>query len=154
MTQPVGRPSLYKPELGALVCERVATHRHGLKKICAMYEDMPDHSTIMLWRIKHREFSDQYAQAKRYQMDLILEELDAAMDESLQYYIDEKGNTRIDSPSATIAIAKANNAKWYASKLAPKLYGDVKTDDNNPSETLSKIQALVADINKTNISDV
>lgn len=132
-----GRPTLYTQELADLICERVATHREGLKKICAKFDDMPDETTITLWRIKHHEFSLKYAEAKRIQVDKIVDELDDIMDENLGHYTDPEGNKRIDSPSATIAIAKANNKKWLASKLAPKLYGDnSKEDDKSSGNTL------------------
>ena len=133
---PGGRPTKYSDELAEIICERVATHRHGLKKICAMYHDMPDHTTITLWRIKHKEFSTQYLAAKKSQIDLVIEELDEVMDENLRFYTDEKGNERIDSPSATIAIAKANNKKWFASKLAPQLYGDTKKEEKDDSTSV------------------
>lgn len=119
-----GRPTTYTEELATLVCDRVATHIYGLTKLCKMYDDMPDPSTIYLWRYKNKEFSERYLQAKQAQIDLTIESLDDIMDDSLSYYDDDKGNSRIDSPSASIAIAKANNRKWYATKLAPALYGD------------------------------
>lgn len=125
-----GRPTDYNSEIAALICERVAVSRLSLKKLCALYDDMPVHTSINLWRLKNPEFSTQFIEAKRQQVDLIMETLDEAVDENIGYYEDDKGNDRIDSPSATIAIAKANNAKWYASKIAPKVYGDQKRIDS------------------------
>jgi hypothetical protein len=142
----VGRPTTYTPELAAYVCKIVATHTHGLKKLHAMYEDFPDHTTIALWRFKHKEFSSQYLEAKQAQMDLTMENLDDVLDESLHYYTDEKGNQRIDSPSATIAIAKANNRKWFASKIAPKLYGDrTQVEEVKPESFIEKILNKVSE---------
>jgi hypothetical protein len=125
-----GRPTDYNAEIAALICERVATSRLSLKKLCAKHDDLPDDTSINLWKLKNPEFSRQYIEAKRQQTDLIMETLDEAVDENIAYYSDEKGNDRIDSPSATIAIAKANNAKCYASKIAPKIYGDQKRIDS------------------------
>lgn len=138
---PGGRPTKYSKSLAALICERVATHRHGLKKLCSMFDDMPEHSTITAWRFKYPEFSGQYLDAKRAQIDLVMEELDEIIEDSLVFYHDSEGNERIDSPSATVAIAKANNRKWFASKLAPQLYGDGRKDDekNNEKSVLEKI---------------
>jgi hypothetical protein len=110
---------------------------------------------VALWRFKHPEFSVQYLDAKRHQMDLVMEELDSLIDSNLGYYTDDKGNERIDSPSATIAIAKANNRKWFASKLAPKLYGTPsKDDETNDDANFSKIKDIVDDLNKSNQSEI
>tara|TARA_R110000868_G_scaffold177028_2_gene415271 strand:+ start:808 stop:1233 length:426 start_codon:yes stop_codon:yes gene_type:complete len=119
-----GRPTTYNEDIAKKICDIVATHTQGLKKLCEMYDFFPDYTTIALWRLRHPEFSNLYLEAKKNQMDLAIEELDEHLDNNLLYYTDEKGNERIDSPSATIAIAKANNRKWFASKIAPKLYGD------------------------------
>lgn len=141
-----GRPTTYTPELAAFICEIVATHTQGLKRLCQMYEDLPDHTTIALWRFKHPEFSSQYMHAKRAQMDLTMEEIDEIVDENINYYTDEKGNQRIDSPSATIAIAKANNRKWFASKLAPSLYGDkTQVETVKPESFIEKILNKVSE---------
>lgn len=125
----MARPTDYCDELANRICELVATTPHGLKKLCSMHDWMPDETTVNLWRFKHEKFSMQYLSAKQAQMDLVMESLDDVLTENLNWYVDEKGNQRIDSPSATIAIAKANNRKWFASKIAPKLYGDRQAVD-------------------------
>lgn len=137
-----GRPSIYTQELAALICHRVATHRYGIKKLCRMFDDMPDHTTIHAWRYTNREFSNQYLEAKKSQIDLAIEEIDEIIQENILFYKDSEGNDRIDSPSATIAIAKANNAKWAASKLLPQIYGDNKKDDNK-DDSVSLLEKLV-----------
>lgn len=131
-----GRPSTYTVELAARVCELVATHTCGIRKLCAMYDELPDVSTINLWRFKHKEFSTQYLSAKQAQMDLVMEDLNDDMNDELRFYHDDKGNERIDAPSVTIAVAKANNKKWFASKLAPKLYGVKPDEDTTTANTL------------------
>lgn len=141
------RPTDYTPELGKKICEIVATTRHGLKKLCTMYDYFPEHITIAIWRVRHPEFASLYLQAKQSQMDIVMEELDEVVDENLLYYTDDKGTNRIDSPSATIAIAKANNKKWFASKIAPKLYGDHKQIENLTDEN-QKIKQELSDLRK------
>ncbi len=131
-----GRPTTYTKKMADRICELVATNRHGLNKICQMFEDLPACSTVRLWVIKHPEFSAQYLIAKRQQIDVMMEEIDEIMDENLRFYHDDHGNERIDSPSASIAIAKANNRKWFASKLAPSLYGDKKEEQKQESTSL------------------
>lgn len=154
MSHAGGRPTSYNAEIAKLVCDRVATHTDGLRKLCAKYVDMPDDTTIALWRITHEEFSRQYIDAKRSQIDLIIEDLDDLYDENVSYYIDSEGNKRIDAPSAAIATAKTNNKKWYASKIAPKVYGDhrqleEKIEENAKlKDELRELQTKLAEANK------
>ncbi len=150
-----GRPSIYTDDLAKLICERVATNPVGLEKLITLYPDMPTSSTIKAWRKQYSQFSSWYLEAKSFQSQLLVEEIDDMIPDQIKYYIDERGNERIDAPSASLLIAKINNRKWTAARLAPKIYGDRKTEENNnPQETLSKIQALVADLNKTNVSEI
>lgn len=149
-----GRPTLYTPELAQLICDKIATQRHGLKKICDMYDELPDHETVKGWKLRYPEFLTRYLQAKKDQINVMMDEIDETIDENLLYYTDDKGNRRIDSPSATIALAKANNRKWFASKLAPKYYGTNTDDTVGADDTLTKIRDLVNDFNKTNTSDI
>jgi hypothetical protein len=131
-----GRPTTYTKKMADRICEIVATNRHGLKKLCIMFEELPDDSTIRRWAIMNPGFSAQYLNAKRQQIDIVMEEIDEIIDENLRFYHDDHGNERIDSPSASIAIAKANNKKWFASKLAPSLYGDKKEEQKQESTSL------------------
>lgn len=155
MAHPGGRPTKYSPELAKLICERIATNPVGWSTLEKLYPDMPNYSTVKAWRNAMPEFSKMYLEAKSFQSMILVEDIDELIPEAIEYYIDDKGNSRIDAPSASLLIAKINNRKWMAARLAPKIFGDKKTEEtNNPQETLNKIQSLVADLNKTNVSDV
>jgi ribosomal protein L29 len=122
----MGAPTKFTEKLGERICDAIATRNCSLRKLCKEDSDFPDESTIRKWLWRHQNFRTKYFEAKRSQIDISVEELDDTIEESLRTYYDERGNERIDSPSASIAIAKAQNRKWYASKLAPKIYGDQK----------------------------
>ncbi len=151
-----GRPTDYNEEIAKLICERVATHDCGIQKLCDMYDDMPDKSTIRLWKLKHIAFSTQYADAKRQQVENYAEDIiDIADEDSGDIKYDKDGNESLNGEFVARSRLRVDTRKWLASKLAPKLYGDKKTEDTiNPQDTLTKIQALVADLNKTNVSDI
>lgn len=145
--EPFGRPTKYTPELGERVCELLATHTVSMKKICSMYDDLPDESTIRRWRLKDLNFRLQYLEAKRMQSDLMVEEIDDLILE-INYYRDSEGNQRIDAPSVALATARMNNRKWHASRLMPQLYGDKNLADQQTKDLAKDVAERVAEINK------
>jgi hypothetical protein len=56
-----GRPSLYSPELTAIICERVLMR--SLRQVC-QDEDMPPEGTVYGWLDKYPAFFDEYARAR------------------------------------------------------------------------------------------
>jgi hypothetical protein len=121
----MGRPTKYNQELANLICERVATHEVGLQRLCSMYADMPDKTTINKWRYKYHEFSTQYAQAKISQIETLMDEIiDIADDSTRDEMINEHGVRVCNSEFIARSRLRIDTRKWLASKLIPRLYGD------------------------------
>lgn len=152
----MARPTEYNEDIAKIICDRVATHDCGIQRLCNMYDDMPAKSTIRLWKLQNPSFSTQYANAKRLQVENYAEDIiDISDDDSGDVKYDKDGNESLNGEFVARSRLKVDTRKWLASKLAPKIYGERKTEENsNPQETLTKIQALVADLNKTNVSDI
>lgn len=152
---PGGRPTTYTPELATFVCKMIATHGCGLKKLEKMYEDFPHSSTIYAWLYDHPEFSSQYFDARKLQATVLADSM-LDFEDEIKTYEDQYGNERIDAGVLGKAKLSFEIRKWHAAKMAPRMFGDYKQQDdaNNPQETLQKIQSLVADLNKTNQSDI
>lgn len=122
---PAGRPSEYNLKIANRICEAVATSTDGLKKICRNNPDFPSHETVYQWRYRYKEFADLYAQAKREQADLLVEEItDISDDGSNDYYKDKDGNEKFDSEHVQRSRLRVDSRKWIACKLLPKVYGD------------------------------
>ncbi|MFA6304006.1 MAG: hypothetical protein WC627_12865 [Legionella sp.] len=120
----LGRPSDYTQELADLICERVATHGIGLKKLCEMYGDMPEKITIRRWCLKYPQFRSQYAQAKSLQIETLIDEImDIADDSTGDTVINEQGKTVCNNEFIARSKIRIDTRKWLASKLAPKIYG-------------------------------
>lgn len=131
-----GRPTDYTPELGSLICQRVATSTLGLNKIC-MADDMPVKSTVNLWRYKYPEFSAQYAQAKLVQADLLAEEcIDIADDDSNDIKVNFEGEEVANTEFIARSRLRIDTRKWLASKLLPKQYGPVVEDKKSISDSV------------------
>ena len=120
-----GRPSNYNDGLADRICELVATSNLGTNKLCKLYAWMPNADTIYQWRYRHAEFADKYARAKARQAELMVEEIiDIADDGTNDTYVDENGNQKVDTDIVARSRLRIDTRKWYASKLAPKIYGD------------------------------
>lgn len=133
----VGCPTMYTPELADKICDRIATHPLGLSHICEMYDDMPTPFAIREWRLKYPEFATKYLESKALQAMILVEEIDDLLNYEVSFITDEKGRQKIDPSSASIAIARCNNRKWMAARLAPRVFGE-NIAQKNESNTLSK----------------
>lgn len=104
---PAGRPSEYSDDLATEICIRLS---QGDTLIAICREDgMPDKATVFRWLAKNLEFRDKYARARDEQSDVFAEET-----------VDIADNTN-DPAKARVQI---DARKWFASKVAPKKYGD------------------------------
>lgn len=121
----VGCPSTFTKELGEEICAAVATSSCGLTKLCAQNPHWPIPNTIYEWRLKYKEFGDNYARAKAKQIDVLVDEILAIADDgSKDYYVNEKGEEKFDSEHVQRSRVRIDTRKWLAAKLAPKIYGD------------------------------
>jgi hypothetical protein len=137
-----GRPTLYSEKLAALICERVATSTFGLARLCELNDDIPEKSTINLWRYKYPEFSAQYAQAKLKQADLLAEEILDIADDGTNDWMQSFGE---DGDVAYKLngehVQRSRLRKFLAAKLLPKQYGE-KPEDKK-AEDKSVIEMLI-----------
>ncbi len=136
----VGAPSIYTPELAALICKKVATSTLGLRKLCAENPELPCFQTIYEWRYMYKEFGELYAQAKRVQADLLAEEILEICDESsgdVKY--DKDGNESLNGEYVARSRLRVDTRKWMASKLLPKMYGDKQEEVASTNTLIEKL---------------
>jgi hypothetical protein len=120
----MGRPTDYTPELAAEICERLAGGE-PLQTICRKTDGMPTDTTVRRWRYAHPEFGAMYAHAR--------EEAGHAWAERAVAMA-----LTADPVTAAAVRVKYDALRWYASKLAPKAYGDRiqhSGDRDNPIAT-------------------
>jgi len=139
----VGRPTDYNQELANLICERVATHEVGLKRLCAMYDDMPDKITINRWRHKYPEFCTRYTQAKIQQVETLVDEIiDIADDSTQDEIINDQGMRVCNSEFIARSRLRIDTRKWLASKLVPKIYGLQTKEEKSIDTSTSFLEKL------------
>jgi len=131
-----GRPTGYTPELANEICDSIASSSKGTKKLCKENQHWPCQDTLFTWLKKHTEFSEQYAQAKRCQIEVFIDEiLDIADDSSQDEVINEQGSIVCNSEFIARSRLRIDTRKWLAAKLVPKIYGASK-NDNTPCPTV------------------
>ena len=136
-----GRPTLYTQELADLICQRVATSTMGLARLCALHDDLPDKTTVNLWRYKYSEFSTQYAQAKFKQADLLAEEMLDIADDGTNDWMESFGedgsiNWKLNGEHVQRSRLRIDTRKFLASKLLPKQYGQHAEDEKQEDKSV------------------
>lgn len=135
---PAGRPTKYTAELAEAICYDIV-HGMTLRKIEKKHNI--DYTTIYDWILKHKEFSDQYTQARVLQADYFADEsIDIADDSSddIKTVIDKNGNERevVDHEVVNRSRLRVDARKWHAEVQAPKKYGVKKLDLTSGGEKL------------------
>lgn len=137
-----GRPSKFTPAIAATICERIAEGQ-SLREICKA-DDIPPMRTIFDWLASNDEFSQQYARAREAQADALVEEILEIADDARNDWMDrQQGEDTIrvvDHEHIARSRLRVDSRKWFASKVAPKKYGERVTQelvgkDNGPIQT-------------------
>lgn len=115
----MGRPSIYTEELGKEICAKIAAGA-SLRSVCEA-EGMPDRHTVLdwLWGGKLPDFAAQYARACDERGHWLAEDALRIADQPVRRV---KGH--MDNAEVQDKRLKVDTRKWFASKLAPKAFGD------------------------------
>lgn len=140
MAHPGGVPLTYTPEIGREICEKVAVSHVSLVKLCKQNPHWPCYQTIYEWRIKVKEFGDNYTKAKQDQVEALVDQcLDISDDSGFDYHLNADGVVIVDSEAINRARLRIDTRKWIAAKLAPKLYGEKKEIEHKGQIGLTEI---------------
>lgn len=128
-----GRPSIYTEDLAQDICDKIASSSKGLKKLCAENPHWPNKDTIFTWLKNNSSFADQYARAKRCQIEALIDEIiEIADDDSNDQKLNESGSAVCNKEFIARSRLRIDTRKWLASKLVPKVYGthvDISVDE-------------------------
>ena len=119
-TPKIGRPTALTDELADRLCEEIAIGR-SVNKICKEEDWAPDQSTFYRWCYRHPEFREKYARAKNVAQEIAAETI---------------WEIAADATNETVNVARlqVDTAKWIASKLLPKRYGEKSQLDHTSSD--------------------
>jgi hypothetical protein len=117
-------------------------------------EGMPSTNTVYRWLVEKDkpEFRDKYARAREIQADTLAAEiLQIADDGKNDTYTDAEGNVRVDYDNINRSRLRVDARKWYASKLAPKKYGDrIQQEVSGPDGNAVQVQFIIPDNGRDN----
>ena len=136
MKTKIGRPAIYNLELGKKICRAISISTSGLERICSENPDFPAPSVIYEWKIDYPAFAECYAQAKRNQADLLVEEINNISDDSSRdTVVNKHGEATCDKEWIARSRLRVDTRKWLAAKLIPRVYGE-----NSKTETVVTIK--------------
>ncbi len=143
------RPQLYTEEMANKLLERLIEPRQ-LSSICKD-ADMPSAATVYRWRHENPDFERRYRVALEQQCEMYVGEIfDIADDASGDDIVDAKGNVRPNHEWINRSRLKVDTRKWYASKVAWRLFGDkveqtIVGDNTRPLVVNSEIAGKSSD---------
>lgn len=143
--RPIGRPSSYTEEIAETICERLA-EGESLKRICDG-DGMPRKATVFRWLETNESFRDRYARAREAQADALADEIVAIADTT------EEGEETVEKGDGSIETRRGDMIqhrrlrvdarKWYASKLAPKKYGEKAEVEHKGEVSINEVRRVI-----------
>jgi hypothetical protein len=141
----------YTNEKADSICQ-LLSEGNSLTSICKR-DKFPSASTVFKWLIEQESFSEKYTRAREAQADYLAAEI---LDIAGQDRVTERVTVKSNGDTETVTVDQVDRSrlmvdarKWYASKLAPKKYGD-KIDLNHGGQPNNPISAIQIEIIKAN----
>ena len=132
-----GRPTKYTQPLAKEICDMISASGKGTKRLCLENPHWPCQDTLFAWLKAYPEFSEQYARAKKCQIEFLVDEiLEISDDASQDQLIDPQGKIVFNSQAVNRARLKIDTRKWLASKLLPRVYGSKIDDEQETNKNL------------------
>lgn len=123
----MGMTSSYTVELAEKICKAIADGR-PLNRICKEDDWCPSEYTVYKWLDQYPDFAKNYARARELQQEVFAAEVILIADTETD---PQRARNRMDA------------RKWYASKVAPKRWGD-RIEVDAKVETTGTGEALTA----------
>lgn len=151
---PVGRPCIYTTELGKRLCNELIKPRTLLE--ISKEDWAPTRSTIYLWLLDNKEFSDMYAIARALQADALVDEILLISDDSRYDWVERNGKDEDtfvvgDHEHMNRSRLRVDSRKWFAAKVLPKRYGEKaeeSTSEGNKETKSEIISAITGNVEK------
>ena|SRR5690242_2057333 len=148
MTVKQGRPTIFTPELGTEICQRLA-EGESLRSICSDAK-IPTRGTVLRWVLdgEHKEFSLQYARARELQAETMADEIQDIADDGHNDWMERQYGDSTAWVANKEAMGRSrlriDARKWVAAHLLPKKYSDkVINELTGPGGSALAVQFVV-----------
>jgi len=128
-----GSPSKLSDEIADAICERMI-NGEDLVKICKD-PTMPERSTVYTWMARNPDFHARITAAREGLADHVVSKIIEIADKTKNATVSE------DS-------LKIGTYKWYASKIAPRQYGERPLEITGPNGGAIQVEHRVIDTSK------
>lgn len=123
----IGRPSIYTPELAAVICARMS-EGETLSDICRS-EGFPDRASVFRWEKAHDDFCNALARAREAQAHRWAEQLLEIADDGQNDFMERKrqdgsAEQAFNAEHVQRSRLRVDTRKWLLTKALPRLYGD------------------------------
>lgn len=144
----IGRPASYTQQLADEICIEIACSSKGIRRLCMENDHWPEPRSIYRWLKEYPEFCQQYARAKKSQIEALIDDILTIADESEgDYTMNAEGRLVVDHEHIQRAKLRIDTRKWLASKLVPKVYGNGICADIDVNDTdIQRAKELVLKI--------
>lgn len=143
----MARPSEFTQETADRICEGLVEGQ-SLRSIC-LADDMPSASTVCRWLAANAVFREQYAHARDAQADTLTDEMLDIADDGSNDWMEKKNaegavvGVEYNGDAVQRSKLRIDTRKWYASKLAPKKYGDRQVLEHTDPQGNNPFSALM-----------
>jgi|SRR5687767_406597 len=132
-TVKTGRPTEYTTELAIEFCNRLIRSA-SVAEVCRA-DDMPDRSTIFLWKLQNKggDFLDLYEQAQKVRLEGWADDIvDIGDNPKPLWAKNDKGEDYIFTyEDVNRSKLRVDSRKWLLAKLNSKVFGDKVGEDEN-----------------------
>ena len=148
----VGRPSTYNDKIGEEICLIVSTTPKMLEDICAENPQFPDAKTVYEWRIKYPEFGQKYTIAKQEQIEVLVSTILFKVRKREDDFFMNGDNKVVNTAAINRLRMEVDAIKWFAGKLAPKLYGE-KASKDDKDKAVSLLATIMDSLDNKTAND-
>jgi hypothetical protein len=150
----MARPSDFTQDIADTICTRLAAGE-SLRGICRD-DGLPDASTVFRWLASSDEtykgFREQYTRARDIQADALVDEILEISDNATNDWMTrnnaegESLGWQLNGEHVQRSRLRVDSRKWFASKVAPKRYGDKLELAGDPERPLvTRIETVIVD---------
>jgi hypothetical protein len=141
-------PRQFSSTIAKRICERLIVG-DSIRDICASGDHrFPSLSTFAKWFAGNKDFREMYHAARRVSAEIKVDEIFDIADDTSNDFVEvsytNKNGTEVtrkvaDNEAIQRSRVRIDTRKWYASKMMPKLYGDVETVKHELSDDFTKL---------------